>query len=116
MSEPSVGDAGARNPPMRAYSGEPRRHSQSLRFTDVAATRTSTCPAAGTGTGTCSMRNTSGGPYRSWTAALMIRAPPLIYDRGVSRARTDSMESASAGDLSVRYRRTRAKRRATPPG
>ena len=65
MSEPSVRRAGARSPPMRAYSGEPRRHSQSLRLTDVAATLTSTCPAAGDGTGTSSTRSTSGGPYRS---------------------------------------------------
>lgn len=33
-----------------------------------------------------------------------------------SSARTASMVSASAGRLSGRYRRTRAKRRATPPG
>ena len=39
MSEPSVRCAGLRNPPMRAYSVEPRRHSQSLRLSDVAATK-----------------------------------------------------------------------------
>jgi len=53
---------GDRNPPSRAYKGEPRRDSQSLRLTDVAATRTRTCPAAGDGVGTSSTRSTSGGP------------------------------------------------------
>ena len=62
MSDPSVRRAGARSPPSRAYAGEPRRVSQSLRFTDVAATRTSTCPEAGDGIGTSSTRSTSGGP------------------------------------------------------
>ena len=62
MSEPSVRRAGARNPPMRAYSGEPRRHSQSLRLIDVAATLSNTCPAPGDGVGTSSIRNTSGDP------------------------------------------------------
>ena len=38
MSEPSVRRAGNRSPPIRAYAGDPRRHSQSLRLTDVAAT------------------------------------------------------------------------------
>jgi hypothetical protein len=47
---------------MRAYSGDPRRHSQSLRLIDVAATLISTCPAAGDGVGTSSIRNTSGDP------------------------------------------------------
>jgi hypothetical protein len=47
---------------MRAYSGDPRRHSQSLRLIDVAATLISTCPALGDGVGTSSVRNTSGDP------------------------------------------------------
>ena len=49
MSDPSVRRAGARSPPIRAYAGDPRRPSQSLRLTEVAATFTSTCPAAGVG-------------------------------------------------------------------
>jgi hypothetical protein len=40
MSEPSVRRAGARSPPIRAYSGAPRRHSQSDKFTDVEANLT----------------------------------------------------------------------------
>ena len=39
--------AGERSPPMRAYSRASPQASQSLRLTDVAATLTSTCPAAG---------------------------------------------------------------------
>ena len=71
MSEPRVGRLGVRSPPNRAYAGEPTSPSQSLRLTEVAATRTLTCPAAGTGTGTSSTRSTSGDPYRSRTTALM---------------------------------------------
>jgi hypothetical protein len=74
MSEPSVRRAGERSPPMREYSGEPRRVSQSLRLTEVAAILTSTCRPAGDGLGRFSIRNTSGGPYRSYTTAL-IRKP-----------------------------------------
>jgi hypothetical protein len=37
---------------------------------DVAATFTSTCPAAGDGIETSSTRKTSGGPYRSYTTAF----------------------------------------------
>ncbi len=62
MSEPSTRRAGRRMPPMRAYAGEPTRHSQSERFTDVASTSTSTCFARGVGTARCSRRSTSGGP------------------------------------------------------
>ncbi|WP_260710634.1 hypothetical protein [Dactylosporangium aurantiacum] len=47
---------------MREYSGVPRKVSQSLRLTDVAAILTRTCPAAGAGTATLSIRSTSGGP------------------------------------------------------
>ena len=36
---------------MRAYAGEPRRHSQSLRFTDVAATLKPDLADAGDGIG-----------------------------------------------------------------
>ena len=43
---------GRNSPPNRAYAGQPRRPSQSLRLTDVATTRTSTCPARGDGTAT----------------------------------------------------------------
>ena len=43
------GAPGERSPPIRAYAGDPRRHSQSLRLTDVAATLTRTWPAAGDG-------------------------------------------------------------------
>ena len=70
MSDPSVRCAGERSPPIRAYAGDPRRHSQSLRLTDVAATCTRTWPAPGAGIGTSSMRSTSGDPYRSWTTAF----------------------------------------------
>ena len=65
MSDPSVRRDGERSPPIRAYAGDPRRPSQSLRLTEVAATFTRTCPAAGDGTGTSSIRSTSGDPYRS---------------------------------------------------
>jgi hypothetical protein len=83
MSEPNVRNAGVRSPPMRAYIGDPRRHSQSLRLTDVAATRTRTCPAAGDGTGTSSTRNTSGPPYRSFTAARITLGPPVDIGHNV---------------------------------
>jgi hypothetical protein len=65
MSEPSVRFAGVRSPPMRAYSGEPVKPSQSLRLTDVAAILTRTCPASGVGIGTSATRSTSGEPYSS---------------------------------------------------
>ncbi len=42
MSDPSVRRAGERSPPIRAYDGDPRRHSQSLRLTDTATTFTRT--------------------------------------------------------------------------
>ena len=56
MSDPSVRQAGNRSPPIRAYAGDPRRHSQSLRLTEVAAIFTRTWPAPGVGTGTSSTR------------------------------------------------------------
>ena len=62
MSEPSVRRAGERSPPSREYAGEPVSLSQSLRLIEVAATLTSTCPAAGDGVGTSSTRSTSGRP------------------------------------------------------
>ena len=65
MSDPSVRQAGNRSPPIRAYAGDPRRHSQSLRLTEVAAIFTRTWPAAGEGIGTSSTRSNSGDPYRS---------------------------------------------------
>ena len=65
MSEPSTLRAGVRSPPIRAYIGLPRRHSQSERFTDVALTLTRTWPGPGDGTGMFSTLSTSGGPYRS---------------------------------------------------
>ncbi len=65
MSDPSVGRAGRRGPPIRAYTGEPWRHSQSLRFNDVAATLTRTWSLPGSGIGTSSTRSTSGPPYWS---------------------------------------------------
>ena len=65
MSDPSVRCAGPRRPPIRAYAGLPVRHSQSLRLSDVAATFTRTCPAAGEGMATSSTRRTSGDPYLS---------------------------------------------------
>ena len=64
-SEPSVRRAGVRSPPSRAYSGAPRRHSQSERLTDVAKTLRSTWFVVGDGVGTSSTRNNSGGPYLS---------------------------------------------------
>src|SRR6185369_3921009 len=81
ISEPSVRRAGERSPPMREYRGEPRRVSQSLRLTEVAAILTSTCPAVGDGLGSCSIRNTPGGPYRSYTTAL-IRVPLILRRSG----------------------------------
>jgi len=65
MSEPSVRRAGERNPPSRAYVGEPRSVSQSLRLTDVPAILTSTCPGAGVGMAISSTRSADGGRYRS---------------------------------------------------
>ena len=59
---------------MREYSGEPRKVSQSLKLTEVAAISTSTCWAVGDGLGTFSIRNTSAGQYRSYTTAF-IRVP-----------------------------------------
>src|SRR5918997_3114217 len=107
MSEPRTGSAGARTPPMREYSGEPRRVSQSLRLTDVAATWTSTWPAAGDGTGTSSTRRTSGDPYRSWTTALICVSPPrrsctdLPVPTYPRRRVTVSVRRAGGGDRRV---------------
>ena len=51
----------------RARPGTP----QSVRFTVVACTLTSTSSSAATGFGTSITRTTSGGPYLSYTAAFM---------------------------------------------
>src|SRR5580765_1654207 len=69
--DPRVRRAGRVRPPIRAYAGDPRRHSQSLRLTDVAATFTRTWPAAGEGIGTSATRKTSQDPYRSYKTAFM---------------------------------------------
>jgi hypothetical protein len=61
---------------------------------------TSTCPAVGDGLGTCSIRNTPGCPYRSYTTALI--PVPLIL-RWSGQPSTDA-STASGLTLSVTRR------------
>ena len=54
-----------------AKNGVPPRNPQSVRFTVVACTLTSTSSSRTVGRGTSITCTTSGGPYRVWTAASM---------------------------------------------
>jgi hypothetical protein len=55
----------------RMGNGWAARMPQSVRFTVVAWTLTSTSPSLTAGRGTSVTRTTSGGPYLVWTAAFM---------------------------------------------
>src|SRR5688500_4581569 len=69
-SSPRMRHFGRRQPlNARWNAGVALRHAQSLRLTVAARTRTRISPAAGAGRSTSPTRRTSGGPYRSWTAA-----------------------------------------------
>ena len=71
-SMPRIRRLGRRKPIMkRQKNGFAARMWQSVRLTVVAWTRTSTSSSFGTGRSTSSTRSTSGGPYRSWTTALI---------------------------------------------
>src|SRR5215211_2816567 len=67
------------------------RQPQSDRLTVVAWILTRTWSSFGTGRSTSSIRRTSGGPYLSWTTALMV--PFVLARRGGTRSRVDSFDA-----------------------
>src|SRR5215213_3181994 len=75
----------------RLMNGFALRQPQSDRVTVVACTRTRTWSSFGTGRSTSSIRRTSGGPYLSWTTALMV--PFVLARRGGTRSRVDSFDA-----------------------
>ena len=87
---PGVRRFGRRSPVnTREKNGSAARKPQSERVTEVAWTLTSTSSSFGTGRGTSSSRSTSGGPYRSWTTALM-RSRPLFRPGSARRCRSSA--------------------------
>src|ERR1039458_668337 len=71
-SVPRIRRFGRRSPVTnRAAKGVPPRSPVSVLLTVVAWTLTRTSSSLGTGCATSSRRSTSGGPYVSWTTALM---------------------------------------------
>jgi len=82
-SRPRILRFGRRSPSMkRQMNGLARRMWQSVWLTVVARIRTRTSSSLGTGRSTSSMRSTSGGPYLSWTTALIVFAfTPLLLRR-----------------------------------
>jgi hypothetical protein len=82
MSDPKILKRGRTGPPMRAYSGLPRRNSQSDALTETECTLIRTWPSPGRGRSTSSSRNTSADPYRSYTTAFMTRQYRLRRPRG----------------------------------
>src|ERR1019366_8511915 len=89
----------------RAAKGVPPRSPVSVLLTVVAWTLTRTSSSLGTGCATSSRRSTSGGPYPSWTTALMrhhhlIRraSQPIVRLHEAGRRRQLAEQCYGAGD------------------